>query len=243
MNRLITIITLLIFSSCSKQVTYISQVDPEYYRIDNKSDAEDKEIEALIAPYKARLDETMNDVIGTVEKGMSKNKPNSPLNNWVADVIFDQAALYVDHIDFAVQNYGGIRVPELAGGPVTVGKIYELMPFDNMVTVLTADGATVKMLLDRIADYGGWPVSKGTRFKVNDGKAEDIIINGQPFDPDGKYTFALPDYVANGGDNCFFLEKAERQDLKLLIRDAMLDHIKANGGNIAYNDEIRIFNP
>jgi len=240
MIRTTIILIVAMMVGCSPQVTYVSQVNPDYYRIDKRQDTDDEEITALIQPYKTELDQSMNRIIGTVEKDMSKNKPNSPLNNWVADVLLDEANARVGNVDFAVQNYGGIRVPNLAQGEITIGKIYELMPFDNLITVLTADGKIVQMLLDRIADYGGWPISRNTSFTIRDGKAVDIIINGKPFDPQSTYTFALPDYVANGGDNSFFLSGAKRNDLKLLIRDAMIHHVETHENKIKYIDEKRI---
>jgi 2',3'-cyclic-nucleotide 2'-phosphodiesterase (5'-nucleotidase family) len=226
--------------ACSPKVQQVASVSPDYYRIDNRQEANDNEISQMIVPYKAQLDATMNEVIGQAEKSMSKSKPNSPLNNWIADVLLDQAIDKVGNVDFAVQNYGGIRVPSIEAGDVTIGKIYELMPFDNMVTVIYADGKIVQQLLDRIAAYGGWPISKNVYFTIENEKAVDVMINGKPLMPSGKYVFALPDYVANGGDDCFFLSDQERKDLDLLIRDAIINHIKKSNGKIIYNDEIRI---
>lgn len=237
---IIAFLMVIFISSCSKEIQHISSIHPEYYRIDKRQPADAEEISTLIAPYKEKLDATMNQVIGSVEKTMNKSKPNSPLNNWMADVLLSQARKNAGNVDFALQNYGGIRIPSLAKGDVTVGKIYELMPFDNMLVVLTADGTVVKQLMDRIADYGGWPVSNGTSFSIEYGKAVDIVINGEPFDINSKYTFALPDYIANGGDGSNFLSVAERIDLSLLVRDAIIQEIKDENGKISYNDEIRI---
>lgn len=233
-------LAIILISSCSREIQHLSSIHPEYYRIDKRQPSDDKEIASIIAPYKEKLDATMNEVIGTVEKTMNKSKPNSPLNNWMADVLLSQARKNAGHVDFALQNYGGIRIPTLAQGDVTLGKIYELMPFDNLLVVLTADGKVVQQLMDKIADYGGWPVSKGTSFRIDNGKAVDMIINGKTFSIDGKYTFALPDYIANGGDGSDFLSGADRIDLNLLVRDAIIQEIKDENGKILYNDEIRI---
>ncbi|NNF36701.1 MAG: hypothetical protein HKN68_21545 [Saprospiraceae bacterium] len=241
LHRLVIVfITMTLISSCSKEIQHISSIHSENYRIDKRQPSDDDEIATLIAPYKEKLDATMNEVIGTVEKTMNKSKPNSALNNWMADVLLSQARKNAGEVDFALQNYGGIRIPSLAKGDVTVGKIYELMPFDNMLVVLSADGKVVQQMMDRIADYGGWPVSGGTTFRIDNGKAVDIIINGKPISLNNKYTFALPDYIANGGDGSDFLSATERTDLNLLVRDAIIQEIKDVNGKISYNDEIRI---
>ena len=234
------LVVMIALSSCSKEVQHIASVEPDYYRIDKRQPSDNRELLELIEPYKSGLDATMKEVIGQVDEELRKTKPNGSLNNFVADILLAQARKNEPSVEFALQNYGGIRIPALAKGEVTVGKVYELMPFDNLLVILTADGKTVQRLFDRIADYGGWPLSKGTSFKIQNDKAVDIVINGKPFDPSGKYTFALPDYIANGGDNCTFLLETERNDLGLLVRDALIQGIRDLNGSIKFNNEIRI---
>ena len=240
--RALFIFILLAFISCSNEVQHLSSIHPETYRIDKRTPSDADDIEAMISPYRANLEDTMNEVIGQLEIEMIKSKPNSPLNNWIADVLLSQAQKEVGDVDFALQNYGGIRIPALGRGDITIGKIYELMPFENMLVVLKAEGKIIQQLLDGIADYGGWPISSGTSFTIENGKAVDITINGQPFDISKKYSFALPDYIANGGDGSHFLKDSERIDLGILVRDAIIKEIRDQKGNIPYNDEIRIKN-
>ena len=233
---------ILLFSitSCAKQV-YVADIDVDYIRINKWSSGKDQEISELISPYKQQLDAKMNQVIGIVEREMVKKKPNSALNNWLADLILDVANQNTGQkVDFAVQNYGGIRVPAVAAGKFTIGNAYEVMPFDNKITIISAKGHIVRLLLNRIADYGGWPVSKGLEFRIENGKAVDIKINGDSFDDKKDYVFALPDYIANGGDRCFFLEDQSRVDLDLLIRDAIILHTSSLVIPIPFNNEIRI---
>lgn len=211
--------------SCSKQV-YTADVDTSYYRITNRNKT-DKDLDKLISPYKAQLDAKMNEVIAFNEKEMTKARPNSTLGNWFADALLEEAEyVYKREIDMAMQNYGGIRVPFLKQGDITVGNIYELMPFDNQLVLLTMDGKLLQQLLDRICEKGGWPISATLKFTQNGDKAEDVYIKGEPLDNSKKYTVALADYIANGGDNCFFLEKADREDNDVLIRDLIIDHLK-----------------
>jgi 2',3'-cyclic-nucleotide 2'-phosphodiesterase (5'-nucleotidase family) len=46
-------------------------------------------------------------------------------------------------VDAAFINYGGIR-SYIAKGEITVGKIYELMPFDNLIVLQDLKGAVFK---------------------------------------------------------------------------------------------------
>lgn len=241
MTKYFYLLLFLFLVSCSRTVTHVSEISPEYVRLDKKQNERDPAITALINPYKNQLDESMNVVIGVVEKDMEKRKPNSALNNWVADILLETGKKHFEgKIDFAVQNYGGIRVPSISKGDLTIGKVFELMPFDNLVTIITAKGDIVRKLFVRIAEYGGWPLSNGSVLTIKNNKLESVMINGEELADHKEYTFVLPDYIANGGDNCFFLTNQKRKDLRLLIRDAIIQHVKSTEGLIPFNNEKRI---
>ena len=100
------------------------------------------------------------------------------------------------------------------------------MPFDNKLVMLELDGATTKKLLDRIAEKGGWPISHTLSMEIDGQTATNIKIKGQDFDINKTYTVALADYIADGGDDCFFLADGKRTDKDLLIRDIIIDHLR-----------------
>ena len=210
---------------CSKQI-HTADIDTSYYRINNRK-ASDNDLDKFIEPYRKQLEAKMNEVIAYNVEELTKARPNSNLGNWFADVLLEEAeSISGQKVDIAFQNYGGIRVPFLKQGDITVGNIYELMPFDNMLVLLKMDGKLLQKLLDRISERGGWPISGTLNFTINGGKAVDVKIHGKPLDHDGQYTIAIADYIANGGDNCFFLEKADREDFEVMIRDVMIDHLR-----------------
>jgi len=222
----ISFLTFLL-AGCTSTKTHI--VDLDYQRVDLESGLEaDPSIEQIVAPYKLTLGNEMDEVIAQNEKGLKKQKPNSSLGNWFADVLHKASSeLLNEEVDFAAQNYGGIRIPTLPSGPVTVGKIYELMPFDNMLIIVEADGETTKKLIDRIADYGGWPISSGLSFSLDENrKATDILIKGQALDINKTYKIALPDYIANGGDECEFLNSQKQKNSGVFVRDAIINYLK-----------------
>lgn len=220
-------IGLLGLVSCSK-VIHLADTRVQVYTIESPSQlASDTLITSLITPYKSALDAEMNASIGTCAKRLEKQQPESTLGNWMADAFLFQARQYFDiPIDFAVQNYGGIRIPYLAEGVVTKGNIYELMPFENRMVILKMKGAVLQTFFDHIAQLGGWPVSKSVQFDIQNNQARHIHINGVALNKERVYTMALPDYIANGGDNCSFLENYEhRIDSEHLIREALLAFI------------------
>ena len=118
---------------------------------------------------------------------------------------------------------GGIRQPQLPAGNVTIGNIFELMPFDNMIVLLALDGKTTKQFLDIMAASGGLPVS-GVRYEINNETANNITFNGVPFNENKTYTLAISDYLANGGDKLELLKKFKQQSTAKLIRDAFIEY-------------------
>lgn len=218
----------LLFASC--KVNHLAQIQPQGYRMEPQSTAvpaADAQAEALIAPYKAKLDAEMNEVLGVAAKTLEKGKPESTLGNWMSDLFYEQMSEYTKgNIDFASMNYGGIRIPTLQAGEVTRGKIFELMPFDNMLVVVHADAATVQQFVDKIATDGGIPISKQLHFDIKNGKAQNVTINGKPLQKDKIYKIGVSDYVANGGDDCTFFVDKKHDDLGVLMRDAIIAYVK-----------------
>lgn len=234
---------LLVLASCGK-VYHLADVQSRSYRIEKASYPVDVKVAATIEPYKLQLDKTMNEVIGYCEKELVKGKPTSTLTNWFADALQDEAQqLSSEPVDFAVQNYGGIRMPVFGKGPVTVGKMYELMPFDNVMYILKLKGTDVKTFFDRMAESGGWPVSRNVSFRIEYGKAENIRIKGVALDTNAVYTAAIPDYIANGGDNMTFLKALPSVNTGMLLRDMLIKNVRdlqAKGLTINPQEDQRI---
>lgn len=223
-------LVVLLLGACRSFYTP-QEATPENYRMMGEL-PETHPLEDMIAPYRKDLGTEMNVVLADAGERLYKERPESPLGNWVADALFVQVSQISDvRIDAVVQNYGGIRISELAAGPVTVGNIYELMPFDNTLVIMELKGRMVQRLFDHIAADGGWPVSKEVQFILEAGKAVNLKLSGRPIRPDQVYNIALPDYVANGGNDAGFLKDQPRRDTGKLVRDLLLAQAKATGNN------------
>lgn len=219
------LVLLLTFTAC-KTNTFIVDSAASYDRIDYLDSKEDREVANMIAPYKAEMEEKMNQVVGVLPVDLVKARPNSTMGNWFTDALITETnRIHPEGADFAIQNYGGLRIPSLAKGPITKGNVYEMMPFDNMLVILEMDGATTQRLLDKIAASGGWPVSHQLKMTIRDGKASDIYINDEPFDSNRTYRVAMPDYIANGGDGADFLTLVPQDNSGIFIRDIVLQYL------------------
>ncbi|MEL7221084.1 MAG: 5'-nucleotidase C-terminal domain-containing protein [Bacteroidota bacterium] len=230
MNKLIYFLlingTLISFTCQRHQLP--TQADTSSYRMDRGQVAPENHPTAMIlAPYKNKLDEQMNIAIGTSAQRLYKQKPESPLGNWMADALQQQGKkISRKAISASIQNYGGIRIPEIPEGPVSLGKMYELMPFDNLLVIVEMTGTQVVQLFNHIAADGGWPVSSEIQFIINDQRAEKITIDRKVLLSDRKYYIAMPDYIANGGSDCDFLIGLPREDTGVLIRDLLIEEVK-----------------
>ena len=64
-------------------------------------------------------------------------------------------------------------------------------------------------------------------------KCEEIMINGEPFDPGRTYKIATNSYLAAGGDGYRMLLNAlHRYDSSVSLRDIVIMYIKHLGGTI-----------
>lgn len=213
-------------SSCS-QVMHEADVSWNTYRMADTVAVADSGILTLIAPYREKLEEDMEVVIGQAAQPLTKGSPESTLGNWMADLMMNMSEQYfTEPVDFAIHNQGGLRIPEIPAGPIKVSTIYQLMPFDNVMVMVEMNGERAGQLFERMAEARGWPVSEEVRYQIQEGQPKNIQIRGEPLEENRIYRVAMPDYVANGGDNCDFLRGLPQQSSGKFTRDVIIAYIR-----------------
>jgi 2',3'-cyclic-nucleotide 2'-phosphodiesterase (5'-nucleotidase family) len=213
----------LLVASCGKEFRDGSSAVTYHYITDTI--AADSSALQFIAPYRDSLNQSMNKIIGEVVVDLPKGKPESLMGNFFCDALREQAALYFyQAIDVCVMNYGGLRIPVVPAGKITVGKVYELMPFDNFLVLMKVKGSVLQQLLNHVAKEGGWPVS-GTRMKIKDGSAVDVLINNAPLEDNKVYSLLVSDYMADGGDKLEMLKALPYENSGVFVRDALIGYI------------------
>jgi 2',3'-cyclic-nucleotide 2'-phosphodiesterase (5'-nucleotidase family) len=181
--------------------------------------------DAIIKPYHDKVLSQMQEVLGVAPVALSKNPGENLVVNFVADLQRTAAAQALHQpIALGVMTNGGMRSP-IPAGPITLGNIFELMPFENELVVVDAPGPVVQQLFNYAA-----PVRmavSGATYSVDAEKhPQNILIGGQPFDPTKTYSIAMSDYLAGGGDNMLFLRGVPERSTGLLLRTAIADHIR-----------------
>ncbi|GAA4362356.1 hypothetical protein GCM10023185_30200 [Hymenobacter saemangeumensis] len=192
-----------------------------------KAQPEDPAVAALIVPYREKVTSQMREVLGTAPLPLAKTPGENPLANFVSDLQRSSASQALgERVDLGVMSNGGLRTA-LPAGPITMGSVFELMPFENELVVLDASGDVVQQLFEYAARIK-MGVSGATYAVGTDGKPRDIRIGGQVFNPsqDRMWTIAISDYLAGGGDNMVFFKSIKPRPTSLLLRNAIADHIR-----------------
>jgi 2',3'-cyclic-nucleotide 2'-phosphodiesterase (5'-nucleotidase family) len=234
--------TLFLFAACNTVQRPVRAVY-EDYRITG-SLQKDSSLDRELQPYRDSVNNTMNTVIGTLGVTLEKKQPEGSLGNFMADaLLYSARKKFGFNADIATVNFGGIRLGQLPAGEVTNGKIFELMPFDNVVVIQDVRGDVLQSFLDLTAERGGWPFA-GLTMQISNKKAVNVLIGGKPLDPSKTYKLVNSDYVASGGDNASMLKGISQQNIGYLMRDAFFDYIKvlkAEGKNTWAKEEKRVY--
>lgn len=232
---------LLVLAACDPSF-HAGSATYNFYRLDSSAPA-DPALQGIIKPYGDSVNRQMNEIVGFCETTLEKTLPEGSLGNFMTDAMLEMARLnFNTHVDAALVNNGGIRLNQLPEGNITRGKIFELMPFDNLLLIQKVKGTVLKEFLDQVAARGGWPVA-GLSMQISNKKAVNIKVGGAAFDENRDYVIANSDYVINGGDGINMLRSIPVQNNGYLVRDALLDYIKLlkqKGRNISAKEENRV---
>lgn len=235
--------------SCSKYVS-VTQINTKNTAVEVSVAEIDPGAERLIKPFRDSIDHDMKKFVCSSSTPLVKGKPESKLTNLVTDIILDYAKAYCSenrtdvHPDAAYVNYGGLRA-SLPQGEITVGHIFELMPFENEIVLIKISGEAIRQMAAKIAARGGEGVAN-LKLGIRKNEVSSLLIGGKPVDPDASYWLATNDYIANGGDQMsMFINPIEKIETKTKIRDMLIrtltDRYKKTG-IIDVKEDGRIYN-
>jgi len=212
-----------IFFAVSCNTSYKTEnVQYSNYRI-QQYDKGSKSLTSVVKPYSDSVNKLINVVIGYNAVKLEKKSEGNTLGFFLTDAYLEMAKQKVDpKVDAAFMNSGGIRLPEIPAGAITQGKIFELMPFDNLMVLLKVKGSLLKQYLDTLAANEG-VIESGITMQIVNKTAQQVLVGGKPLDLNGDYTIVHSDYVAM---NSNLLKNIHRSANGYLLRDALLDYVK-----------------
>ncbi len=188
----------------------------------------DKAAQAMIDKWEQKVQAITHEVIGTADMDLLRDYyRESPLGDLVTDA-FRKAA----GTNIAMTNAGGLRA-DIPTGPITVGQVLAMYPFENPIVRMSITGKELLQMLEHSAslEYGMAQVS-GLTCTVDltrpaGKRITAVFVAGKPVRPDKRYTLATSDYLANGGDGYTMLNKGQAvQSANIFCTEAIIQFIR-----------------
>lgn len=206
-------------------------------------DIKDLRATEIIEKYSPQV-APLQEIIGYSEDEYSKQRPESGLSNFAADVIAAIAEKETGmKIDVALTNFGGIRT-SLPKGAVRVYDIFSIFPFDNSIVVFDIKGSDLKRFLEQMVSRHRVEALSGVEIVIDDRTPLKLDVAGAPIDESKDYKFATINFLMDGGDGVVLSDVAfNRVDTGIWIRDAIVDYLREKmnrGEKIVLNPDGRV---
>ncbi len=203
----------------------------------------DPETAAIVAAAQREIAPVKGLVLGRAADPLPHDRYRlSPLGQWATDAMRAAAGA-----DIALCNGGGLRAG-LAAGPVTLGDLYTVMPFDNELFVVAMTGAQVLEALEYgIANekfgtlqFSGLRVAYSAAAPAGGRVVSAMLADGSPLVPDAVYKVAVSDFLAAGGDEYDMVKEAAGHiNTYRALRDVLADAVR-KAGAIRFKDDGRL---
>jgi 2',3'-cyclic-nucleotide 2'-phosphodiesterase (5'-nucleotidase family) len=167
----------------------------------------------------------MGEVIGMADTSFEVVFPSSNLMNWATDALLLQETKTVRLAEpvICILNAGGLRA-SLNKGPITVGDLFKLMPFDNSV-------AWVRLPVSRIEAIETFMKNQPKGVPLANARFEKGKLTIQGLNETHSHFWVITsDYLAQGGDKMTFFLAPEAYQLKPKnLRDVFIEEVKRQG--------------
>ncbi len=181
---------------------------------------EDEQFAVIYRKYEGLLKELAEQVGQTSVPLDARSAENRRRETNVGNMIADTFRAATG-ADVTLINGGSIRADTIISpGPLTKRDLLSILPFKNKVVKLELSGATLREALEHglsrsaeESEPGRFPQVSGIRFTFDatrppGSRLVNVLIDGQPLDPNRKYTLATMDFMAGGGDGYEMLKSA-----------------------------------
>lgn len=195
----------------------------------------DAKINPKLAKYvdkkRHQMEKQMQVVIGHTDVEMESFAPESPLSNFLTDLLLNESSKYIkdtafDNMDMSMLNFGGIRT-SMPAGDVTIGDVYRISPFDNYLTFILVKGSELRKALEKFTDKFNAPYS-GVVITYKNNSPTQILVQGKPIDDNRTYKLVTLNFISDGGDH--LLEGVQYEKIEytnITFRDFLIAELKA----------------
>lgn len=232
-KQIVIFITVCLLFSCRPETGQLTKIIGKQISIDS-SILSDPEVDSFVKPYYDRVNAVLDSTLAYAPKALSKDdgRYNTSAGNLLADIMLEQASPIFNSrtgkdVDFVLMNHGGIR-SIISKGNVSARTAFEVMPFENAITIVELSGASVLNLADFLVKSGRAHPISGIKITADkNDKVQAIEIQGKPFDKSKNYYVATSSYLVTGGDDMsFFKYGLSFTDIDYFIRNAIIDYFK-----------------
>lgn len=186
---------------------------------------------ATFKTYEDKMNPILEEVIGTANGDFNHSRDIynvSELGRWVCEKMMEKTDAQI-----GFQNGGGLRTP-IPTGDVTVGKLWEVMPFDNTMYTMDLTGAQVLENIEHAIGESDAGFGSFAGLTVYYDKSKDYgervvyaaLADGTPLDVNGTYKIVTNNFQASNGDNYMFKQGENQVDTYVPIRDMLIAEIK-----------------
>ncbi|MFB4165016.1 bifunctional UDP-sugar hydrolase/5'-nucleotidase [Alteribacillus sp. JSM 102045] len=224
----------------------VTNIEGQLHDVDELEEI-DEDVQASVESYQEEADELLSEEVGETKTGLSRegrNEQDVPLGNFWTDAMRDS----ID-ADIAFTNNGGIRA-SIDEGTITAGDFYEVEPFGNEVMKIHMTGESIEEVIEySYSRYNAIDLqASGIGYTIYYDEEDDeyvdaeILVDGEPIDPEKTYVVAVNDYIGTGGDGYEFNGEVV-QDNAGYVTNAMLNYAETlmeEKGVINYESEGRI---
>ncbi|NKB28672.1 MAG: multifunctional 2',3'-cyclic-nucleotide 2'-phosphodiesterase/5'-nucleotidase/3'-nucleotidase [Rhodobacteraceae bacterium] len=210
---------------------------------------EDEATVARIAEAAVPLDEIRNEVVAEAAAAIEGDRSvcravECPMGNLVADAMLDRVK--DQGIQIAIANGGGLRA-SIDAGPVTMGEVLTVLPFQNTLSTFQISGETLVAALENavseVADGGGrFAQVSGMSYTATlsnevGSRISNVMVGGEPVDPAATYGVVSNNFVRNGGDGySMFKDAMNAYDFGPDLADVTAEYMAAQGAYQPYTD-------
>jgi 5'-nucleotidase len=206
----------------------------------------DPEIAARVAEMGAPIEELKNRVVAETTAPIDGSRDTCragecPMGNLIADAMLDRVK--DQGVTIALQNGGGVRA-SIDAGPVTMGEVLTVLPFQNTLSTFEATGAAVLAALEngvsQIEEAAGrFPQVAGLKFTFDPAqpagsRVSDVMVGAGedwvPLDPAAVYKLVSNNYIRRGGDGYrMFIDAANAYDFGPDLADVTAEYLAKIG--------------
>lgn len=128
------------------------------------------EVEHYLSPLFLEMDQVIGELAVDLPKGFKGD--DSPAASLVAEAMREGMG-----VEVAVVNVGGVR-RGLSKGPVTVGQLFEMLPFGNSLVTMELDGRSLRAALERSVS-GQWSLYSDQELRqISEGSSGRKLVRG-----------------------------------------------------------------